>query len=255
MSSRPRDLDEAVTMARHMKEDWARTQKDHQKKTTQHTQGGRMPVKHHHFVGRARPYERRDDRTFRRSRPNRSDVIQGAVTTLTLPKCPTCSRVHPRKPCCRITGACLHYGGMRHFIKDCPIMAGKESKKQEARSSNAQRTIRRVYATTVEELQAHDLIEGTLLVGSHIARVLFDAGATHSFISSRFASSLEVSARMMPYVLKVASPMHAQESCTEYQPDVDVEIHQHHLSAQLVIISLTGFDDILGMDYMRIMPT
>nr|VVW56750.1 unnamed protein product [Nymphaea colorata] len=70
MSSRPRDLDEAVTMARRMEEDWARTQKDHQKKTTQHTHGGRMPVKHHHFAGRARPYERREDRTFRRSRPN-----------------------------------------------------------------------------------------------------------------------------------------------------------------------------------------
>ncbi|KAF3772992.1 hypothetical protein EJ110_NYTH56417 [Nymphaea thermarum] len=64
MSSSPRNLDEAVTRARRMKEDWARTQRDHQKKTSQHPQGGRMPVKHHHLAGRARPYERRGDRTI-----------------------------------------------------------------------------------------------------------------------------------------------------------------------------------------------
>ncbi|KAF3787666.1 hypothetical protein EJ110_NYTH22551 [Nymphaea thermarum] len=37
MSSSPHNLDETVTMARHMEEDWARTQRDHQRKTSQHT--------------------------------------------------------------------------------------------------------------------------------------------------------------------------------------------------------------------------
>ncbi|KAF3795166.1 hypothetical protein EJ110_NYTH05812 [Nymphaea thermarum] len=41
LSSRPRDLDEAVTMARCIEEDWVRTQKDHQKRAGQHSQGGR----------------------------------------------------------------------------------------------------------------------------------------------------------------------------------------------------------------------
>nr|VVW53221.1 unnamed protein product [Nymphaea colorata] len=77
LTSRPRDLDEAVTMARSIEEDWARTQRDHQKKTTQHTQGGRMPVKHQHAVGKVRPYDRRDDRTFWRNRPSRSETTQG----------------------------------------------------------------------------------------------------------------------------------------------------------------------------------
>ncbi|KAF3775676.1 hypothetical protein EJ110_NYTH49883, partial [Nymphaea thermarum] len=60
LSSRPRDLDEAVTMARCIEEDWVRTQKDHQKRTGQHSQGGRTQVKRQHFAGRTRPYERRD---------------------------------------------------------------------------------------------------------------------------------------------------------------------------------------------------
>ncbi|KAF3777431.1 hypothetical protein EJ110_NYTH45830 [Nymphaea thermarum] len=110
MSSSPRNLDEAVTMARRMEEECARTQRDHQKKTSQHTQGGRMPVKHQHPTGRARPYERRDDRTFRRNRPGRSETTQGSVASPTSPRCPTCSRANPGKPCYRVTGACLHCG-------------------------------------------------------------------------------------------------------------------------------------------------
>ncbi|KAF3773727.1 hypothetical protein EJ110_NYTH54727 [Nymphaea thermarum] len=99
MSGSPHNLDEAVTMARRMEEDWVRTQRDHQKKTSQHTQGGRMPVKHHHPAGRARPYERHDDRTFRRNRPDRGETTQGSVASPTSPRCPTCSRAHPGKPC------------------------------------------------------------------------------------------------------------------------------------------------------------
>ncbi|KAF3772537.1 hypothetical protein EJ110_NYTH57654 [Nymphaea thermarum] len=132
MSSSPRNLDEAVTMARRMEEDWARTQRDHQKKTSQHTQGGRMPVKHHHHSGRAKPYERRDGRAFRQSRPGRSETTQGSVASPTSPRCPTCSHAHPGKPCYRMTGACLHCGGMGHFIKDCPLKKERDLKKPEA---------------------------------------------------------------------------------------------------------------------------
>ncbi|KAF3792379.1 hypothetical protein EJ110_NYTH10424 [Nymphaea thermarum] len=113
MSGSPHNLDEAVTMARHMEEDWVRTQRDHQRKTSQHTQGGRMPVKHQHPTGRARPYERRDDRTFRRNRPGRSETTHGSVASPTSPRCPTCSRAHPGKPCYWVTVACLHCGDKR----------------------------------------------------------------------------------------------------------------------------------------------
>ncbi|XP_049934310.1 uncharacterized protein LOC126410146 [Nymphaea colorata] len=160
LTSRPRDLDEAVTMARCIEEDWARTQKDHQKKASQHSQGGRAQVKRHHFAGRTRPYERRDDRTFRRNQPTRSEATQGSVATPTSQRCPTCSRVHPGKPCYREIGACLHCGRMGHFIKDCPLRKERELKKPEAGPSSARQTTGRVYATTVEELQAHDLVEG-----------------------------------------------------------------------------------------------
>ncbi|KAF3795163.1 hypothetical protein EJ110_NYTH05800 [Nymphaea thermarum] len=135
LTSRPRDLDEMVTMARCIEEDWARTQKDHQKKAGQHSQGGRTQVKRQHFAGITRPYERRDDRTFRRNQPTRSEVTQGSVATPTSQRCPTCSRLHPGKPCYREIGACLHCGRMGHFIKDCPLKKERELKKPEAETT------------------------------------------------------------------------------------------------------------------------
>ncbi|KAF3773301.1 hypothetical protein EJ110_NYTH55670 [Nymphaea thermarum] len=153
LSSRPHDIDEAVTMARCMEEDWARTHKDHYKKAGQHSHGGRTQVKHHHFAGRANPYERRDDRTFRQNRPNHSDATQGSVATLTSPRCPTCSRVHPEKPCYRVTGACLHCGGMGHFIKDCPIKRERELKKPEANHEVNQLGSKQVVEKFLNELR------------------------------------------------------------------------------------------------------
>ncbi|KAF3774409.1 hypothetical protein EJ110_NYTH53161 [Nymphaea thermarum] len=150
LTSRPRDLDEAFTMARCIEEDWVRTQKDHQKKTGQPSQGGRTQVKRQHFVGRTRPYERRDDQTFRQNQPTRSEATQGSVATPTSQKCPTCSRVHPGKPCYRVTGACLHCGGMGHFIKDCPLKKERDAKKPEAGSSSARQTAEKKKAEVVQ---------------------------------------------------------------------------------------------------------
>lgn len=47
-------------------------------------------------------------------------------------------------------------------------------------------TVGCVHATNVEEKHVHNLIEGTLLIGYHIASVLFDARVIYSYISSQF---------------------------------------------------------------------
>ena len=49
----------------------------------------------------------------------------------------------------------------------------------------------RVFALTEEEAQeALTVVTGTLLFNGSYAKVLFDSGATHSFISHVFANSL-----------------------------------------------------------------
>ncbi|KAF3780126.1 hypothetical protein EJ110_NYTH39979 [Nymphaea thermarum] len=137
LTNRPHDLDEAVTMARCIEDDWARIHKDRHKKAGQHSHGGQTQVKHQYFAGRARLYERHDDRTFRQNQPTRSEATQGSVATPTSQRCPTCSCVHLGKPCYQEIGACLHCGGMGHFIKYCPLKKERELKKPDVGPSSA----------------------------------------------------------------------------------------------------------------------
>jgi len=51
------------------------------------------------------------------------------------------------------------------------------------------------------------VIEGTICLSENIARVLFDLGATHSFISSSFATKFNKEAVPMNYQLGVSTPV------------------------------------------------
>jgi hypothetical protein len=60
---------------------------------------------------------------------------------------------------------------------------------------------------TIEEAQqAQDVILGMFLPSSHPVIVLFDSGASHSFISSSFAAKYNLSITTMKHVMLVSSP-------------------------------------------------
>jgi hypothetical protein len=60
--------------------------------------------------------------------------------------------------------------------------------------------------TTEEAQQAQDVVLGMFLVSSHPATVLFDSGASHSFISSSFVVEHQLPITMMKQTMLVSSP-------------------------------------------------
>jgi hypothetical protein len=60
--------------------------------------------------------------------------------------------------------------------------------------------------TTEEFQQSQDVVLGMFLANSHTARVLFDFGATHSFISSKFVAKHNLPITIMKYIMIVSSP-------------------------------------------------
>jgi hypothetical protein len=59
---------------------------------------------------------------------------------------------------------------------------------------------------TVEEAQqAQDVVLGMFLASSHPATVLFDSGASHSFISSTFVAKHHLPITIMKYTMLVSS--------------------------------------------------
>ena len=79
---------------------------------------------------------------------------------------------------------------MGHWAKECP-----HPKKNGNPNQNNQRQVNTrarpgyVHYTTVEEVPAGEVVmAGMFLVNKHPAIVLFDSGASHSFMSQAFAS-------------------------------------------------------------------
>jgi hypothetical protein len=87
------------------------------------------------------------------------------------------------------------------------------------------------------------------LVNSIPARVLFDSGASHSFVTEHFAKKRKLESTMMTRAMLVQIPgsvMKTKDNCV----DVPVDIHRVSFRANLIILGTKGLDVVLGMDWM-----
>jgi hypothetical protein len=60
--------------------------------------------------------------------------------------------------------------------------------------------------TTKEAQQAQDIVLGMFFASSHLATVLFDLRASHSFISSAFVAKHHLPMSIMKHTMLVSSP-------------------------------------------------
>jgi hypothetical protein len=87
-----------------------------------------------------------------------------------------------------------------------------------------------------------DMIVGMFPVDSHIAEVLFDTGATHSFITAS-----RVEAHNLPITtMSTSGRIRADSICL----NVSVEIRGIVFPANLIVMSTQGIDVILGMSWL-----
>ena len=113
------------------------------------------------------------------------------------------------------------------------------------------RQLGRAYAITHEQAEAaENVIEGTLPVCGFDARVLFDPGSTHSFVAPAFALHFGKSREMLPFVLVVATPVGRSVACDFVYPRCTVQIGGTQLTASLIVLAMSDFDVILGMDWL-----
>ncbi|XP_073289952.1 uncharacterized protein [Primulina huaijiensis] len=123
-------------------------------------------------------------------------------------KCQTCGFTHTGE-CHRNSGACFCCGKMNHRMSQCPLpdsrngpAGGTTPKKPKENKPNA-----RVYPITQEEADtSNDVVAGTILINDIPAYVLLDYGATHSFMSKRFAKKLEAKPDNLEEPYRVATP-------------------------------------------------
>jgi hypothetical protein len=105
------------------------------------------------------------------------------------------------------------------------------------------------HLTEEEAADAPDIMIGEFLVCGTIALVLFDTGATWSYITSRFVNklSLPTTTRLIPII--TSSPL-GDIKCTLLCRDVDVVILDHKFLGDLIVLPSNGIDVILGMEWI-----
>jgi hypothetical protein len=86
-------------------------------------------------------------------------------------------------------------------------------------------------------------------VESHIAEVLFDTGATHSFITASWGE-----AHNLP-IITMSTPIQIDSTSGKVQADsvclnVSVEIRGIEFPANLIVMGTQGIDVILGINWL-----
>jgi hypothetical protein len=103
--------------------------------------------------------------------------------------------------------------------------------------------------TSAEAQQASDVVLGMFLASSHPATILFDSGASHSFISSSFVVKHSLPIATMKHTMLVSSPggeMRTKHIC----PSVSITIRGVDFPSNLILLDFKGIDIILGMDWL-----
>jgi hypothetical protein len=91
------------------------------------------------------------------------------------------------------------------------------------------------------------MVIGTSMVNSYLAMVLFDNGATHSFIAQSFIEHHGIRTNTLKKCMLLSSPGGQLRSHISY-PRVIVSIGRVKFNTNLMVVDTKGIDVILGMD-------
>jgi hypothetical protein len=94
------------------------------------------------------------------------------------------------------------------------------------------------------------LVEGTFLVNDRLARIMFDSGATHSFIVHSFMLELGLRPERLEISLVISTPIGRSIVLDWVCRGVGVHFDGHQFLTDLVVLFMSDFDIILGMDWM-----
>ena len=106
------------------------------------------------------------------------------------------------------------------------------------------------YVSTTAAQEAPEVMLGTFRINSNSSTVLFDSGASHTFISPTFVRTHSIPLLALPDPILVNSPGGSIPS-SYYSPSIKLLLEGVEFEASPIVLNATGIDLILGMDWMK----
>nr|CAD40090.2 OSJNBb0012A12.12 [Oryza sativa Japonica Group] len=206
-------------------------------------QGSRTVTEYLHEFNRLARYAPEDRQFFNNNAGN--NIRNQAPRPVAAPTQPQpAKREQGSKP-----GVCINCGDPGRYSDKCPKPRRVKVVPAQSNSTAPASKARVNHVAAAEAQGAPDVILGTFLVNSVPATVLFDSGATHSFLSMSFAGNHGMEVEDLRRPLMVSTPSN-QALSLQRSPSVRIEIQEVPFLANLILLESKDLDVILGMDWL-----
>ncbi|XP_073223383.1 uncharacterized protein [Cicer arietinum] len=140
-----------------------------------------------------------------------------------------------------------------HFANECPERKDDRAVNRNNINENVVRPTAkgRVYHINGEETpSSSELIQGECLIAGKSLNVIYDSGATHSFISLDWVDSLQLTVTSLPFDLVVTLPSTESMKCNTACLQCPLIVFDMRFNVDLICIPLKHVGVILGMDWL-----
>jgi hypothetical protein len=150
---------------------------------------------------------------------------------------------------------CFTCGNVGHYAKNCPRNQQRQMpapNKDNERKQKIQVRQGKLNFTTLEEVpEGAPIMTGIFSVYNQPALILFDSGASHSFISQKFSAKYQLPFYHSKGSFMIATPG-GKIATNQLTQSVPIELGSHIVKNTLLVLGLENVDIILGANWMTL---